>query len=66
MKALSRIHIWFPNIDKVNENEVRSCHECAKEMKNPTKAFIHPWSWAAKPFDKYTLISLDRSLEKII
>ena len=52
MKALSRIHIWFPNIDKAIEDEVRSCHECAKQTKNPTKAIIHPWSWAAKPFDR--------------
>ena len=42
MKALSRIHVWFPNIDKYIEQEVRNCQACSKVTKNPPKlSFIH-------------------------
>ena len=52
MKGLSRIHVWFPNIDKHIEEEVRNCPECAQATKTPTKAYIHPWNWPFKPFDR--------------
>ena len=52
MKALSRIHVWFPNIDRRIEEEVRSCHQCAQATKNPVKAYVHPWNWPTNPFDR--------------
>lgn len=52
MKALSRIHIWFPNIDSHIEKEVRNCTQCAQVTRNPAKAYIHPWNWPTNPFDR--------------
>ena len=52
MKTLSRIHVWYPYIDKDIENCVKSCYECHKNKGNPVKTFIHPWSWPSKPFDR--------------
>ena len=52
MKTLSRIHVWYPQIDKDIENCVKSCYECNKSKGKPVKAFVHPWTWPAKPFDR--------------
>ena len=41
MKALSRIHAWFPNIDKAIEERVNTCNDCKKVRRNPPKTFIH-------------------------
>ena len=35
MKSLSRIHIWFPNIDHEIENIVKSCQSCEKVSNEP-------------------------------
>ena len=51
MKGLSRIHVWFPNIDKYIE-EVRNCKECAEVTRQPAKAHIHLWNWPTNPFDR--------------
>ena len=58
MKALSRIHVWFPNIDKQIEQEVRNCQQCAQVTKNPAKAFVHPWNWPTEPFNRVHIDSL--------
>ena len=34
MKTLSRIHVWYPYIDKGIENCVKSCYECHKNKGN--------------------------------
>ena len=52
MKALSRIHVWFPNIDKAIEEKVNTCNDCKKVSRNPPKTFIHPWNWPTQPFDR--------------
>ena len=52
MKRLSRIHVWYPNIDEDIENCVKSCYECANNKGCPSKAYIHPWSWPTKPYDR--------------
>ena len=52
MKSLSRIHIWFPNIDKEIENIVKSCKNCEKISNEPNKSEPHPWDWPANPMDR--------------
>ena len=58
MKGLSRIHVWYPEIDQDIENTVHSCHECSKHKNKPAKAFIHPWNWPTGPFDRVICYSL--------
>ena len=51
MKALSRIHVWFPNIDKEIENVVKKCKQCENVSNEPAKSIIYPWKWPVKPMD---------------
>ena len=52
MKSLSRIHAWYPNIDRDIELMVRECKNCEKESNVPPKSDPHPWSWPTKPMDR--------------
>ena len=52
MKSLSRIHVWYPKIDKDIETIVRECKNCEKESNAPAKSDPHPWSWPTKPMDR--------------
>ena len=55
MKSLSRIHIWFPNIDKEIENIVKSCKNCEKISNESNKSEPHPWDWPSNPIDRIHL-----------
>ena len=37
MKSLARLHVWWPSIDTDIESFVKSCVNCAKSAKEPTK-----------------------------
>ena len=52
MKSLSRIHIWFPNIDHEIQNIVKPCQSCEKVSHEPNKSQPHPWDWPAHPMDQ--------------
>ena len=43
MKLLSRLHIWFPNIDKEIGKFVKTCETCEKLTNIPNKSPPHPW-----------------------
>ncbi|XP_062516177.1 uncharacterized protein K02A2.6-like [Corticium candelabrum] len=49
MKALSRIHVWWPQIDKGIESLAKSCMACQQNGRAPPSAPLHPWSWPSKP-----------------
>ena len=51
MKSLSRLHIWFPNIDKEIEKLVKTCETCEKLSNSPNKSPPHPWDWSIEPMD---------------
>ena len=51
MKSLSRLHIWFPNIDKEIEKLVKTCETCEKLSNNANKSPPHPWDWPIEPMD---------------
>ena len=50
MKALSRSFVWWPNIERDIENNVKNCRNCQMNKNNPIKAPIHPWEWTNKPW----------------
>ena len=52
MKSLSRLHIWFPNIDKEIEKLVKTCETCEKLSNNTNKSPPHPWDWSIEPMDR--------------
>ena len=52
MKALSRIHVWYPNIDSDIECIVKGCAACEIVSNEPGKSIIHPWKWLVKSMDR--------------
>ena len=55
MKMLSRMHVWFPGIDRRIEEMVKNCNECLKVAREPHKSITHPWSYPIKPMDRIHL-----------
>ena len=51
MKSLSRLHIWFPNIDKEIEKLVKTCETCEKSSNSPKRSLLHPWDQSIEPMD---------------
>lgn len=50
MKALARSYVYWPGIDTDIEKQVKSCHTCQVNRKNPPEAPLHPWEWPTKPW----------------
>ena len=69
MKSLTRMYVWWPELDKDIEESVHSCNECQLNQSNPPAAPLNPWSspsWArihldyADPIEgHYLLIMID-------
>jgi hypothetical protein len=45
MKALARMHFWWPCLDSEIENLATSCSACAVIRNIPPSAPLHPWKW---------------------
>ena len=43
MKALARVHVWYPGIDEDIQRMVQNCCDCKKVANNPPKIKNHPW-----------------------
>uniref|UniRef100_A0A7E4VZN6 RNA-directed DNA polymerase n=1 Tax=Panagrellus redivivus TaxID=6233 RepID=A0A7E4VZN6_PANRE len=43
MKALARVHVWYPGIDKDIERVAATCQACAIQSPEPTRVALHPW-----------------------
>ena len=56
MKSISKIHIWFPNIDHKIENIVTSCQNCENVSNEPKKSQPHPWDWPTNPIDRVHIV----------
>ena len=52
MKALARLHVWWPNIDSDIENKVAKCESCTKQLPNFPKAQANPWIWPQTPWQR--------------
>ena len=51
MISLSRLHIWFLNIDKEIEKLVKTCETYEKLSNTANKSLPHPWDWPVQPMD---------------
>lgn len=52
MKALARMHVWWPTLDTDIDGHVRSCHACQTHQSKPAKATGNPWIWPQKPWQR--------------
>ena len=52
MKALARMHVWWPCIDKHIEGHVYQCIPCQQNSREPVKAPIHTWETPRKPWSR--------------
>ena len=54
MKSLSRMYVWYPNIDRDITDLVLCCPHCKKVENEPHKN-KHPWVWPGSPMDRIHL-----------
>ena len=52
MKALARMYVWWPGLDKDIEESVRLCRECQVNQASPPVAPLHPWQWPSQPWSR--------------
>ena len=52
MKALARMYVWWPGLDKDIEESVRLCRECQVNQASPPVAPLHPWQWPSRPWSR--------------
>ena len=44
MKALARNHVWWPELDRDVEDQVKACFSCQAIKHSPAKAPLHLWA----------------------
>ena len=52
MKAVTRSHVWWSQIDQQMEYMVKSCEQCQKYGKKMPKTFDHPWTRPTRPWQR--------------
>nr|XP_054771124.1 uncharacterized protein K02A2.6-like [Lytechinus pictus] len=52
MKALARSFVWWPGIDKMLEEKVKTCTTCQEHQRSPPPAPIHPWEFPERPWSR--------------
>ena len=55
MKALARMYVWWPGMEKDIEMTVRTCAECQTVRATPPVAPLHPWKWPTRPWARLHL-----------
>ena len=50
MKALARMFVWWPGMDREIEETVKHCAECQQAQPSPPAAPLHPWQWPTRPW----------------
>ena len=50
MKLLSRSFVWWPNIDRDIEQEVKRCTMCQQRANSPPVAPLNPWPYSTVPW----------------
>ena len=52
MKGIAHSFVWWPGLDKVIEEKVKSCCHCQQHQKTPSLAPLHPWEWPERPWSR--------------
>ncbi|XP_050524610.1 uncharacterized protein K02A2.6-like [Daktulosphaira vitifoliae] len=52
MKSISRMHIWWPGIDKDIESTAGKCGKCMNVRSMPKKTSLHTWEWPERPWQR--------------
>jgi hypothetical protein len=52
MKALARMHVWWPGIDAEIEQMARKCEACMAQSNDPARAPLHSWEYPQKPWQR--------------
>ena len=55
MKALARMFIWWPGLDKEIETTVKHCYTCEENHRKPRQEPLHPWEWPSRPWTRLHL-----------
>ena len=50
MKALARMYVWWPLIDRDIEKSVQECCHCQQHQSAPPVAPLQPWKWPSRPW----------------
>ena len=52
MKALARLHVWWPTLDTDIEHLVRSCEICQTSHGKAPSTTDNPWIWPHRPWQR--------------
>ena len=52
MKALARLHVWWPTLDTDIEQLVRSCEICQTSHGKAPSTTDNPWIWPHRPWQR--------------
>ena len=52
MKALARMFVWSPGLDKDVEHSVQKCTQCQETQACPAAVPMQPWWWPTRPWTK--------------
>lgn len=52
MKALARLHFWWPNLDREIEQMVRSCEMCRSALSTAPKLSHNSWAWPDRAWSR--------------
>ena len=52
MKALARLHVWWPTLDTDIEQLVRSCEICQTSYGKAPSTTDNPWIWPHRPWQR--------------
>jgi len=52
MKALARMHVWWPGIDAEIEQLARKCEECTAQSNDPARVPLHSWEYPQRPWQR--------------
>ena len=52
MKSVARSYFWWPGLDKVIEEQAKSCEACQAVKSCTATAPLHPWLWPERPLQR--------------